>query len=425
MSKTLNPVDTRHPRSPVAIQSKKNSISLHYWPAALVVLLMLAMTFRIPDGPSEFLVHRNFFPLFELIRTRSEILLAVISALICALLVIHVGVLNGPLYLTSAAWAFIAFRTILCFRRMYDDFDILPEVVAVVVITSVLLLFCSWFRRRPNSEMCLALIDSVYWFGLILLVANGIQLAYDPTAVVHKGRLWGISVHPNEFGIVFACVAVTAIFKFFYYKRQKVALLASIAFTICVVLSGSRTAGLALVAGILPLIWTLRRTSSKAFIGSLIGTVTILFLSFYFSSLFELSNESRVLSVGDTRSGTFQLMWENFASNPILGKPSEGGGTSNSWLFAASSAGFPGLILFAASFILAFPAMAKMRLQDKAEKTEFSTLILALYVSLFVSSLFSGFLLELIQPNLILFLMLLCLSPAKIKYAGTLQNRKG
>jgi O-antigen ligase len=226
-----------------------------------------------------------------------------------------------------------------------------------------------------------------------------------------NNRIYGLSNHPNEFGISIVLLLSTSLLNI--HKSSYIMKATLVAVTILTVYyvfrTGSRTAALTLTVVMLPwLIWLLKKFSAILILFIFATPISVIYVLSN-PNILDLLGGARVFSSLNTRSDTFGDMLSNFMHNPILGNPATVGGTSNTYLYAASSLGLVGITLLFMMIGCVFKDLILLTIKIKKLGNHFDGIVAVYLVSTFfgfiISMTLSGYLLEYVQFPLLLFIV--------------------
>ena len=284
-----------------------------------------------------------------------EASLFIIPLLLVALLFCHVKErTSGRIFgFASAPFLILVFNLIIMFRDYADGVYPLREFLLSVAGFCGLILLFSFYPLRPIAALVSSWALAVYWAFALFVVASLCEFLFGGVQnVYYSGRFYGVANHPVYCGVLSALGVIASIHLLMYsffkgvWKLLCAALMGiGLGFIIG---SGTRTGVVVLAAA---LVWMVRGYGAK---GSFIYTVLAFFLGGGIAAYFvfrmisgdEFSAEARILSLENTREGSWLYLWQTFLESPWVGVP--GAGAESSILMALARGG----ILFGSVFIL-------------------------------------------------------------------------
>jgi len=290
--------------------------------------------------------------------------------------------------------SFFLFKIYILLRFVLESSDYYLDILKFFI------LFGAFYGVRRALLICR--IRSLYDLSKIFLVVslvyysmNILELILNPSSIVHRGRLFGLSGHPNEFGIGCAVILLYAIY---YINSQRksvfynsIAVFVAAISVLFVILSGSRTAFFCMASSSFFFVVFLGQVKARYMI--LISLVVFGLLTFLTTTTNEFLGFDRLTDLSNTRSVVFGDMIDNFKLNPFLGDPATAGGTSNSYLFTLSSSGLVGFSLLALHILILLHIFRPYKIRNI-----FGNLDVVFCLSLLIfhlsSALLSGYLLS-------------------------------
>lgn len=269
----------------------------------------------------------------------------------------------------------------------------------------VALTFVYFFKVIRSLPLYESLRDGVliyFFYGLLAFIAVNVFVYLSPSAnVFWKGRLYGVTSHPNFLGMCASICWITSIALFLRanaFKAKVFFLLAVFLSIYCCILTGSRTSVLSGTLGtVCILAYTLQNNSFKP----ILILCMILFGLFLYANLTlqSLDFEGR----GNTREGTWASMLERASELPLFGY-GRVGATTNAYLYSIVATGIFGSIFFFRSLIelmrLYFSNLPQF---DKSTVNLFRGLV----TFFLVSSTFEGYLLDNVSTPVFTYWLLL------------------
>jgi hypothetical protein len=301
---------------------------------------------------------------------------------------------------------FLCFRAILFIRRVSVGYPMVEEFAAFALVTVLVLVFSQKLNGVDVDR------SGFLWISVFMLVEmlgylalNGYQDIVDPTSVENRGRFHGLNSHSNEFSMSLGLISVW-LYLALFWGRFWIKILSAAALTAAVYFvyrSGSRSGALTfIVAGLLYGYWLLRSRPMWLILGGLFAALVLPLGWYYVEAGVESVAESRLISTQNTRAEVFKMMWNNFLDNPVLGNPATAGGTSNSYLYAASSVGVLGGGFLMAFLWLVFRDTWAIGRNTRWRGMDISMGLLgpwawSAFAGIMVSSAFSGYFVETMQ----------------------------
>lgn len=217
----------------------------------------------------------------------------------------------------------------------------------------------------PAFDLQIKQISNLAWLVsiaiIIFLVATAHQSLIDPHAAFWRGRLNGVSSHPNFTGTIFATGALTAMYFHFKLKHFKLGKFSSLIMLMvmiaCTFATGSRASMLFVIIGL---------SVYLKFKPSIIPLVVIsggifgvgVWLLYNHSIFLQDYTSARALSLENTRAQVLASLWHDFTNNLAFGAPTLDTQTSNSILLSGARIGILGpiicLVIIAQSLSIAF-----------------------------------------------------------------------
>jgi hypothetical protein len=305
---------------------------------------------------------------------------------------------------------------IWCYKYKFRFQSYFIDAICFFIFFVILILSGNSFIEEIFFRLIFSLITLLYFINvipklqlkfIILFVAIGsigftfvnfLSFFLLPETI-WKGRLYGVSAHPNFTGVA---STISGVFSLYYVgKVKKLKLLKwvplGISITVCI-FSGSRNSFFSLIFAFFVFIFLkCKNISSKVLLCLVFLLIIILLINFDFS-VSSLDYEGR----GNTREGTWKEMVDNALELPFFGK-GRTGATSNSYLFALIASGLIGFVFFIRSFIGLFKRITSKKIRNGI----YFSLFIMLTASLSFSSLFEGFLLDQISLPVFSFWLLL------------------
>lgn len=229
----------------------------------------------------------------------------------------------------------------------HSDFQDFLVRTAFIIIT--FLYFFYVLRSLPLFSSASKSVLVYFFYGALVFVAINVALALYPGAnVVWKGRLFGVTAHPNFLGMCTAIAWIVSFALFMQAKGLKVKAFFLIALALSIygsILTGSRTSLLSGTLGVAFISsYTMKNNSFKpVFVICMLICGLLLYANLTLKSL-------DFAGRGNTREGTWASMLEQASELPFFGY-GKVGATTNAFLFAIVATGVFGSIFFFRSLI--------------------------------------------------------------------------
>lgn len=284
---------------------------------------------------------------------------------------------------------YFIFQLIIILTAFLNKSDLQDFFVRGGFIVLTFLYFFYVIRSLPLIDANNKGVLIHFFYGAYAFVAINVFLYLYPGAnVVWKGRLFGVTAHPNFLGMCTAICWIVSFALFMQVKQFKVKIFFLIAVLLSVygsILTGSRTSLLSGGLGVaLILSYSMKESSFKpVFVLSMLIFGLLLYANLTLESL-------DFAGRGNTREGTWASMLEQASELPLFGY-GKVGATTNAYLFSIVATGIFGSIFFFRSLIEMIRLFfAKLPLYNKT----IVNLFRGLAVFFLVSSTFEGYLLD-------------------------------
>ena len=244
---------------------------------------------------------------------------------------------------------YFIFQLIIVLTAFLYKSDVQDFVVRGGFIVLTFLYFFYVIRSLPLYESLRNGVLIYFFYGAYVFVAINVFLYLYPGAnVVWKGRLFGVTAHPNFLGM---CTGICWIVSFALLmqargvKRKTFFIIAVLLSVYASILTGSRTSILSGVLGVgVMLSYTMKNSSFKP----------VFVLSMLIFGLFIYANVTLqsldFAGRGNTREGTWASMLERASELPLFGY-GKVGATTNAFLYSIVATGIFGSIFFFRSLI--------------------------------------------------------------------------
>ncbi len=279
----------------------------------------------------------------------------------------------------------------------FDEF-----VTRVTFTTVIFLFFYHVVSSLPFYNSTRYHVLNTFFLGSFLFLCLNILLHQTGLgAVSWKGRLLGLTTHPNFIGM---CGSIATALSFGLLYREKDRLAKMIYFSgvllgvwVCI-LSMSRTSMLgAATAIVIILLFSLKNNYLKPLIVLLIVLGAVLVISYIDLQSLDYANR------GNTREETWASMYEEASKLPFFGK-GRSGATTNAYLFAIVAGGLLGAFFFFRT-VLASIAVFFTRNIARYHQT---IILCALIGLILITSMLEGYLLDAAGIPVFTYWMILC-----------------
>jgi len=284
---------------------------------------------------------------------------------------------------------YFIFQLIIVLTAFLYKSDIQDFIVRGGFIVLTFLYFFYVIRSLPLYESLRNGVLIYFFYGAYVFVAINVFLyLYPGASVVWKGRLFGVTAHPNFLGM---CTAICWIVSFALlmqargFKAKTFFIIAVLLSVYASILTGSRTSILSGVFGIAVMLsYTMRNSSFKpVFVLSMLIFGLFLYANVTLQSL-------DFAGRGNTREGTWASMLERASELPLFGY-GKVGATTNAFLYSIVATGIFGSIFF-------FRSLTEIIRLFFTNLPQYNKIIVNLFrgLALFflVSSTFEGYLLD-------------------------------
>lgn len=299
---------------------------------------------------------------------------------------------------------FFSFYLILILTELVLNNDFQRFYLSIILLFSVYLYFnhvlnnLNFYLKNDFS-----IVKSIFFGGFIFLIFNFFIHFSGYGNLIYKGRFFGLTSHPNFFGLTSSIFIILSYYLFRNEDRNKLIYFSGLVLSCyMMLLSDSRTA---IVSSSISLIYLITFNSkNKLFRTFVILSIllSIIFLIVFVDSIY-------IGERGNNRSGTWTILYQEAMKFPIFGSGRHSvGATTNSILYAVVAAGIFGGGLF----ILAIASKIKFCTSLVANKTGkiYTTLILLLLIM----SIAEGFLIE--NIGVLVFTFWILISVKKVKF---------
>ncbi|HEV7301074.1 MAG TPA: O-antigen ligase family protein [Tepidisphaeraceae bacterium] len=296
-------------------------------------------------------------------------------------------------FVPAAAVFFLLCEMMLTLRIAADGNHQKSTLGFVLFPLTFIILIVGIGRHLQSVRGAERLITAITAGGAMVLLATVIQVLVNSQAVVHRGRLAGLTSSPNHSAVIFALLLIPTAH---LITRQGVGLKYRLSMigigglaSAMLLWTGSRTGALMAAVG---LVMYFRHRIDKLFIVAAAVGISL----FAAMQVFSDSSESaeRMLDTSDTRSHVWQAMFRNFASNPFFGVGEQTRYSENSFLLVASQAGLLALVpLIIFVFLMVYSVIRMLRLRAFMDRDLRATsdFVLASVCALGAGACFEGY----------------------------------
>lgn len=279
----------------------------------------------------------------------------------------------------------------------------LNDFVTRVIFTTLIFLFFYYvISPLPFYDSSrLNVLNAFFLGGFIFLALNILLHQTGLGSVSWKGRLLGLTTHPNFIGMCGSVIAAIS-FGLFFGERKRIpkAIYLSgvgIGLWVCI-LSVSRTSMLGTAAAfVIILLFSLKNNYLKPLLILLIILGTVLAISYIDLQALDYANR------GNTREGTWASMYEEASKLPFFGK-GRSGATTNAYLFAIVAGGLFGSFFFFRTILASITTFFTKNMARHYEKI----ILCALIGLILTTSMLEGYLLDAAGIPVFTYWMILC-----------------
>jgi len=241
-----------------------------------------------------------------------------------------------------------------------------------------------------------------FFYGALIFVAINVFLALYPGAnVVWKGRLFGVTAHPNFLGMCTAIAWIVSFALFMQAENFKIKIFFLLAMCLSIygsILTGSRTS---LLSGTLGIAFISSYTMKNSSFKPVFVLFMLIFGLFLYANLTLKSLD--FAGRGNTREGTWASMLERASELPLFGY-GRVGATTNAFLFAIVATGLFGSFFFFRSLI----ELVRLFFEGLPQYNKtIVNLFRGLAVFFLISSTFEGYLLDSVSMPVFTYWLLL------------------
>ena len=249
-----------------------------------------------------------------------------------------------------------------------------------------------------------SVLAAFFWGSFFFIALNVLIHVSGIGHVIWKGRLFGVTAHPNFMGI---CASIETILAFVFlwkerkWKRRSIFLIAFAVGIYACLLTMSRTSMLGVATGVFIFFMVgMKNSSFKPFFMILLALVSMLLVANLTMQSLDYADR------GNTREQTWRELYEDASELPLIGKGRSGAST-NAYMFAIVAGGVLGAAFFFRSL---FGVMASA-FTDLLNTHNFKRLaFLALLTLILVTSVFEGYLLDTVSIPSFTYWMLLAVT---------------
>ncbi|MEH6307509.1 hypothetical protein RYH73_17800 [Olivibacter sp. CPCC 100613] len=309
---------------------------------------------------------------------------------------------SGDIGIPVGLVCYFVFQLIIVLTDFLYKSDLQDFFVRVGFIILTFFYFFYVLRSLPLYSSVNKGVLVYFFYGAIVFVAINVFLALYPGAnVVWKGRLFGVTAHPNFLGMCTAIAWIVSFALFMEGKTLKIKMFFLIAMLLSIygsILTGSRTSLLSGTIGVTFISsYTMKNSSFKPVF--VLGTLIFGLFLYANLTLSSLDFAGR----GNTREGTWGSMLEQASELPLFGY-GKVGATTNAFLFSIVATGIFGTIFF-------FRSLLELIRLFFAKLPQYNNMIVNLFrglaVFFLISSTFEGYLLDSVSMPVFTYWLLL------------------
>lgn len=365
----------------------------------LITLIVFFSSFKAPFGENEALDY-SIPSILSLTQQISIYLLIIFTAITVLLWVFLIKKWKRRKSLVLIYY--LIFHLIIVFTEYY----ISQEFYQFLIRTSYNILLFLFFYYVLGSLKFYdyhknSILKSFFWGIFLFLLLNILMYIFNIGTIVWKGRLFGLSSHPNFIGMSGTFLSVISLLLFLketskFYKPIFISGI-FIGLGICI-LSGSRTSYIGVLVGFLYIFNIIfNNFQYKIFlILFFLLFALIIFTQFDISSLDQSGR-------GNTRADSWRELYEGVSDLPLFGK-GRVGATANSYMFSIVAAGLFGSFFL---FLTIFKSLRIFLLKKSIQKNYNRVVIGTLLITILVTALLEGYLLESASISVYTFWMVL------------------
>jgi len=274
---------------------------------------------------------------------------------------------------------------------LYNEYTILPLLsilITIIIAMSILIL------NINIMNAFLILVKIITIFTIFFIILNYYEILINVKSVFWKGRLYGITNHPNFLGGYLALLSPFLLFFIInsknYYKKIFFIMI-FLLLIILIFLTGSRSSLATLIISCIVLFYMYWGVKNTVF--SIFFIITLLLIS-YFSGIFNYFQDadiSRLTSTLNTRSGIISELSDIFYYNYLIGNPLLVTATSNSYLAFLARGGIVAGILEFLLIIIIIYNIIMQRKRILLDATFTSVTISFMFYSIFEGAMVENF----------------------------------
>jgi len=297
---------------------------------------------------------------------------------------------------------FFIFQVIILLTEFFKQNNLQDFLIRLLFSTVTFFYFFKVVGKLPlHKKNEFSVMGAFFWGAFIFIGVNIFLHVTRIGTVVWKGRLFGLTAHPNFLGI---CAAIETVLSFIFlrgeknWKRKPIYIFAFTLGAYACLLTMSRTAMLGITAAMLAFFFVAMKNSSfKPFFMLLIALGILLLVANLTMQSLDYADR------GNTREETWRELYEDVSELPIIGKGRTGAST-NAYMFAIVAGGLVGAFFFYRSL---FGAMVSA-FRDLLNPDNFKRLAyLSILTLVLVTSIFEGYLLDTVSIPSFTYWMLL------------------
>jgi hypothetical protein len=291
--------------------------------------------------------------------------------------------------ITNGIYYYFTFQVILIMTGYFNGMELAEFLQRIAFITISFFYFSSvvsalsWdISKKQNVP------QAIFYGSMVFCSINLVIYLASIGNVMWKGRLFGVTGHPNFLGIS-AAICFTISSCLFYYEKDKlkkaIFLLGIVVGLWVCILTGSRTSIISSLAALS--VFSINQLPN-IYVKVILTCLSVLLAIFLFSTVDR--EQVDYAGRGNTREQTWKELYLEAAELPIFGK-GRVGATTNSYLFAIVAGGVLGAIFF---FISLAQASTIYFQHFRGSASFYINICRATLIILLVGSIFEGFLLD-------------------------------
>jgi hypothetical protein len=366
------------------------------------IILSLAFFFSNMMPANWYFLQNDLIDFFQVLRSESRFLcVSLVFSLVFSRKIETILVFKRP---PTIIFIFFLLQIYLLLLDVFRTSGIESQEIIFRMIVDFIFFLSLGIKLQDlliNYEDIKWLVRGIAGGGFILAMVTVIQLMSNSDAIIWRGRLLGVTAHPNFSAIIFASTIVPSFWliqindKFF---EKMFWFLSAVLCFIFLIWTGSRNGCLMLLINIF--VYFLK---TKRGLILFITTLIAFGIFTYFSSQVD-DSMIRLLSGQNTRSVAWHYLLSNFLSNPIFGMPTdEIIYSENSFLLIAARGGIFSLVVILTVTALVFIKINSLKKIKNKLSFNIYELILSCFCSFFVGAFFEGYLNSTVDYSILYF----------------------